>query len=165
MKHQGNILNMQNTHLKTRLMTIDKELTKRERLLKQLVLANKSNQGVGADLVLKMREERNLLPIFKQRVKDLQRELQERDASIRDKKRNPQFTRILELEIELASWQHEVQRLDSLMQDPTEENPLAEAEVDIHKGRCDKLKMEIEKLEKQKETLCSEVADLEAVHD
>jgi len=165
MKHQGNILNMQNTHLKTRLMTIDKELTKRERLLKQLVLANKSNQGIGADLVLKMREERNLLPIFKQRVKDLQRELQERDASIRDKKRNPQFTRILELEIELATWHHEVQRLDNLMQNPTQENPLATAEVDVHKQRCEQLTQELARLEKQFQTLSDEVGDLESTHE
>lgn len=165
MKHQGNVLNMQNTHLKTRLMGVDKELSKRERLLKQLVLVNKSNQGVGMDLVLKMREERNLLPIFKQRVKDLQRELQERDASIRDKKRNPQFTRILELEIELATWQHEVQRLDNLMQDPTAENPLAKAEVEVHQQRCDQLQQEQDELQQTFKSLCAEVAELESTHD
>lgn len=146
-------------------MGVDKELGKRERLLKHLVLVNKSNQGVGMDLVLKLREERNLLPIFKQRVKDLQRELQERDASIRDKKRNPQFTRILELEIELASWQHEIQRLDSLMQDPTADNPAALAEVEIHEKRCQIYNEEIGGLQKQLQNLSSEVAELESVHD
>lgn len=101
--------------MRTRLMTLERDAQKRQRVLKQLALLNKAQQGIGMDLIEKLREERNMLHIHKQRVLDLEAKVEGKESKIAATKRDLQFTRIIELQVEFASWQHETVRLTNLL--------------------------------------------------
>merc|ERR1712141_548001 len=99
----------------TRLMALERELRKRERLLEQMSEFNKVGQGISMDIIEKLREERNMLPNYRRKEQELRAKIAEKDAEIWKLKHDPQFTRIMEMQVEYASWQHEVKRLTSLL--------------------------------------------------
>mmetsp|Transcript_11853 Transcript_11853/g.26276 ORF Transcript_11853/g.26276 Transcript_11853/m.26276 type:complete len:584 (-) Transcript_11853:36-1787(-) len=146
LKCTTNTLAAENTKMRTRLMALERELQKREKLLQQMVLLNKAGQGVGMDVIEKLREERNMLPLLKRRAQDLQLRIEEKDLEIKGLKRDPQFTRIIELQVEYASWQHEARRLSVLLQEASPgTSEAAQCEVEIHQKRADKLEESLQK--------------------
>eukprot|EP00928_Gymnodinium_smaydae_P030455 TRINITY_DN22649_c0_g6_i1.p1 TRINITY_DN22649_c0_g6~~TRINITY_DN22649_c0_g6_i1.p1 ORF type:complete len:603 (-),score=121.37 TRINITY_DN22649_c0_g6_i1:386-2194(-) len=165
LKTATNNLDTETKMNRTRAMALERELQKREKLLRQLALLNKSGQGIGADVVERLREERNMLPIFKRKVQDLEAQIEEAEAEIRELKRDPQFTRIVELQVEYASWQHEARRLAGLIQ----ETDLAASdalrrEVEVHDRRVEKLEAEVNDAEEKRAALDADIAEVEADH-
>lgn len=151
--------------MRTRYMTIERELQKRDRLLRSLVQLRQSNSGLGIDMVDKLREERNLLPLYRRKVQEIQEQIEERDVDMKQMKRNLQFTHILELQMELASWQHEARRLSSLCLEPSlDSNVTAQKEVDVHLQRVSQLEVDLQNAEQKRSTLQQELADVEADH-
>lgn len=146
-------------------MALERELQKRERILRQLVLLNHAGQGLGVDLMDKLREERNLLPVYRRRTQDLLLQVQEKDAEIKRLKRDPYFTRIIELQVEFASWQHEARRLQGLLQEPSMEvNEAAKKEVEVHALRVQRLEAELQSAEEQKKSVLSDLTETETDH-
>lgn len=80
-------------------------------------------------------------------------------------KREAHFTRILEFQVELASWQHEGRRLNSLCQEPSmESNLTAQKEVDVYLQRVSQLEAEFSEAQERRSALEAELADVEADH-
>lgn len=166
LKRTANALSEDNMKVKTRMMTVERELGRREKLLRELVQANRSGHGVTMDLKDRLSEERNLLSIFKRKCAALAKNLEERERAIHALKREPRFTRIVELETELQPWVAEIRRLDALMRAPSVElNSVAYAEVEAHKRRAEvSCRLELEKLEKQRTRILGELRDAESEH-
>lgn len=165
LKCAANTLTEDTVKTKTRLMALERELQKRERLLRQMVLLNQAGQGLGTDIIEKLREERNMLPIYRRRAQELMVQIEEKDLEIKNLKRNAQFTRIIELQVEYASWQHEAKRLDSLIQESNPNaNPAAKREVEVQDERTQKLEAELQAVEGQRATLADELAEMEVDH-
>eukprot|EP00929_Paragymnodinium_shiwhaense_P073204 TRINITY_DN37248_c0_g1_i1.p1 TRINITY_DN37248_c0_g1~~TRINITY_DN37248_c0_g1_i1.p1 ORF type:complete len:617 (+),score=196.86 TRINITY_DN37248_c0_g1_i1:113-1963(+) len=162
LKTTANQIDKENTKARTRLMALERELQKRERLLRQLVLLSQNGQGIGLDLIEKLREERNLLPIYKKKAQDLQGLIADKEAEIKELKRDPIFTKIIELQIEYASWTHETKRLDGLLADP--EGEAARREVEAQKQRVDDLEAQLDGAEERRSAVESELAEVEADH-
>ncbi|CAE8688317.1 unnamed protein product [Polarella glacialis] len=165
LKCAANNATEENMRARTRLMALERELQKRDRLLQPLLQLKQAGMGVGLDVIEKLREERNMLPIFRRKAQDLQAQLDERDADIKRMKIAPNFTRVIELQVEFASWQHEMRRLDSLLKDPSpESNPASQKEAEVHVQRSAKLEGDLAALEKHRDSLVDEVAEVEADH-
>jgi hypothetical protein len=137
-------------------------------------MVNKGGQCVDMDIIEKLREERNMLPMVRKRSQDLQGQVQEKEQEIRDLKRDPLFTRIIELQVEYATWQHEAKRLGSLLQEAsTDANQVARQEVEVHEQRRidlqNKLKKEMAAREKATQDIGYTEGDhagwLESYHD
>lgn len=151
--------------MRTRLMALERELQRREKLLRQMLLLNKAGAGIGMDIIEKLREERNMLPIYRRKAQDLQAQIEEKDADIRNLKRDPQFTRIIELQVDFASWQHEAKRLEGLLQDPNpDSNDAARREVEVHERRVEALKEQLEKAKEKRESVAEELEDMKVDH-
>jgi len=165
LKTSANAIESENTKARTRLMAMERELQKRDRLLRQLMMLNKAGHGIGMDLVEKLREERNMLPIYKRRAQTLQTQIQEKDAEIKNLKRDPTFTRVIELQVEYASWTHETKRIEGLLLEPSVElNDAARREVEVHERRAENLEADLDKAEERRKELEAELVDVEADH-
>ncbi|CAE7252360.1 unnamed protein product [Symbiodinium natans] len=152
-----------NLRARTRLMALDKELNKRERLLQTMVKLNQAGVGLGLDLVEKLKEERNMLPLYRRKAQDLQQQIEERENDQKAMKRDPFFTRIIELQIEYVSWKQEASRLESLLSEPSPEaNPAAKQEVDVHQQRLEKLKEALTAAQSKREQVAEELQDMQA---
>eukprot|EP00931_Biecheleriopsis_adriatica_P041027 TRINITY_DN23495_c0_g1_i1.p1 TRINITY_DN23495_c0_g1~~TRINITY_DN23495_c0_g1_i1.p1 ORF type:complete len:634 (+),score=188.04 TRINITY_DN23495_c0_g1_i1:149-1903(+) len=166
LKCQGHSAAEENMRTRTRLMALEKELSKRERVLQSMVKLKQAGLGLGLDLIEKLREERNLLPIYRRKVHDLQSQMEDRDLELQKMKRDPFFTRVLELQVEYVSWKQEGKRLDSLLADPsTEVNDVARQEEEVHERRCTKLQQELEAAERQRDQVMEELEDAQAEHE
>eukprot|EP00927_Polykrikos_kofoidii_P026355 TRINITY_DN23496_c0_g1_i1.p1 TRINITY_DN23496_c0_g1~~TRINITY_DN23496_c0_g1_i1.p1 ORF type:complete len:638 (-),score=121.43 TRINITY_DN23496_c0_g1_i1:160-2073(-) len=162
LKCAANGIEKETTKTRTRLMALERELQKRDRLLRQLMAHSKAGQGIGKDLVEKLREERNLLPILKRKAQDLQAQIEEKDIEFRSMKRDPMFTRIIELQVEYASWQHEMRRLEGLLNEPSVElNDAARREVDVHEQRVANLEQDAADIEAKRSEVISELNTVE----
>lgn len=146
--------------LGTRLMAAEHELQRRDRLLKTMLALKKVDQGLGMDLLGKLREERKLLPIYRQKLKDVQDQIAGLDEEIRAQQHHERYTRIMELQVEYASWQHELQRLESILQDPL--GAAARQELDVNLERVTKLEARFTELQGKLQTLN---ADLSTARD
>jgi len=145
--------------MRTRLMTLERDAQKRHRVLKQLALLNKAQQGIGMDLIDKLREERNMLQIHKQRALELEAKVEGKESKIAATKRDLQFTRIIELQVEFASWQHETARLTNLLaQLPSN----VAQEHEAGKRRVRQLEEKLRATEAQRAKLVAEAVDIEA---
>lgn len=165
LKRTANSLIEDNTKCRTRLMVLERELQRRERLLRQMVLLKKAGQGIDMDILEKLREERNMLHIFRQKAQDLQGQVEKKDGEIRKLKRDPQFTRIIELQVEYATWQHETKRLESLLMEPSPEvNDAARQEVEVYARRAEKLGTALTVAEERRDKVAAELVELEADH-
>lgn len=151
--------------MRTQLQALERELQKRERLLGQLAALSRSGTGIGMDIIEKLREERNMMPIYKKKAADLRALVDEKDSDIRNLKRDPQFTRIIELQVEYASWQHETKRLESLLAEPSEEvNDAAKQEIQVHERRVQKLEDELDDVEDKQTKAEREFEEMETEH-
>lgn len=166
MKKSANSLAEENTKARTRLRVVERELQRRDRLLRQLAAMKKAGQGIDSDVIEKLREERNMFPMVRKKAQELQQQVEEKDKEIKQLKRDPQFTRIIELQVEYATWQHEVQRLRGLMQDPSvEANPVAQQEIEVHEARVYKLKSELEAATEKAKKVASDLRLMQGEHD
>jgi len=165
LKRTTNNLNEENTKTRTRLRVLERELQRRERLLRQLAMMKKAGQAIDMDLIEKLREERNMLPIVRRKVQELEAQVEEKEKDIRELKRDPQFTRIIELQVEYATWQHEAKRLDSLMKeaDP-ERNAVAGQEVEVHERRVGRLEVGLSEAGDRITKVSADVTDMEDNH-
>lgn len=153
LKRTANALSEDNMKVKTRMMSVGRELSRRERLLRELC---GNTAGISMDLLERMREERNMLPIFKRKCASLANGLEERERAIASLKREPRFTRIVELETELGTWQAEIRRLDTLLSIPVgqlELSSVAQEEAEAHQTRAEiVIKNELATLERHRRT-------------
>lgn len=125
-------------------MALERELQRRDRLLRTMVNLRDAGQGLGVDLIEKLREERGMLPIYRRKLQEVQAQIAERDHDIRSLKRDEKFTRIIELQVEFASWTHEAGRLDKLMKDVDGEAAQKDAEVHGVRARALQARLEEE---------------------
>ncbi|CAE8595796.1 unnamed protein product, partial [Polarella glacialis] len=139
LKLAANTTSKDTMRMRTRYMVLERELQKRERQLRSLITLSQNGGGLSMDLIERLREERNMLPLFQRKIKDLHGQIEERDVEIKRIKRDPQFTRIIELQVEYASWQHETRRLESLLQEPHSGAATSKREVEVHSQRVAKL--------------------------
>jgi len=166
LKRTANHLTEDNTKSRTRLMVLERELHRRERLLRQIVLMKKVGQGIDMDVLEKLREERNMLHVFRQKAQDLQGQVEKKEVEIRKLKRDPQFTRIIELQVEYATWQHESKRLESLLQEPSPEaNDAAKQEVEVYAKRAEKLGSALTAAQERRDKVAADLAEMEADHE
>jgi len=166
LKRTANNLTEDNAKSRTRLMALERELQKRERLLQEMMQLKKAGQGVGMDLINKLREERNLMPIYRKKAQDMQAQIQVKDSEIAAVKRDPTFTRIIELQVEYATWQHETKRLVSLLQEPSADvSSAAKREMEVHERRNQRLQVELQKAEERRTKVAAELSELEADHE
>jgi len=147
LKETANTLSEEKKKLGTRLMALERELQRRDRLLRTMASLTRSGAGLGTDIIDKLREERNLLPVHRKALQGVMAQIQERDEEIRAVKRDEKFTRIIEMQIEYATWQHEARRLSGLLSAP--EGELAETEARAHERRVEELQHRVQK-EQQK---------------
>lgn len=165
LKCAANTITEDTIKTKTRLMALERELQKRDRLLRQMALLQKAGQGINMDIIEKLREERHMLPIYRRRAQELQVQIEEKDQEIKSLKRDQHFTRIIELQVEYASWQHEAKRLDSLIQEPNPNvNPAAKREAEVQSERVQKLEAQLQAVEDRRANLADELAELETDH-
>lgn len=151
--------------MRTRMMALERELQRREKLLQQMMKFNAAGQGIGMDVIEKLREERNLLPIYRRKAQDLQAQIEMKDSEIQALKRDPQFTTIIELQVQFASWQHESKRLDSLLQEPSiDYNEAARHEIEVHERRVKALEEQLEKAKQKQDRLAGDLQEVEASH-
>lgn len=165
LKCAANTANEENMKMRTRMKAVERELQKRDRVLRQLAQLNKAGQGVGMDLIEKLREERNMLPVYRKKAQDVQALIDDKETKIKELKRNPQFTKIIELQVEFASWQHEVMRLDNLLREPSSDvNDAAKREIEIHEQRANKLENNLAAAEAARANVLDELSRTEADH-
>ncbi|CAJ1351862.1 unnamed protein product [Effrenium voratum] len=151
----------ENLRTRTRLMSLEKELNKRERLLQMLVKLSQANLPLGPELVEKLREERNLLPLYRRKAQDLQQLIDEREKDHKAMKRDPFFTRVIELQVEYVSWKQEGLRLEALLSD--EDKDAGKKEAEVYQTRVEKLTEEREAKEKQLQKVKQELEEEEAM--
>lgn len=159
LKQASNALSEENMKIKTRLLSMEHEFTRRDRLLKLVASNEKDGKGITQDVLEKLGDERNMIPILRRKEQDLRRQIEAKEEDVQKLKRHKDFTRIVELQVENTSWTRELLRLDSLLQNPSlEGNPVARAEVEVHKARVEKLEAQLRNAEERsqsaKETLC-----------
>lgn len=165
LKRTANSLSEENTKTRTRLRVLEREMQRRDRLLRELALMKKTGQCIDMSIIEKLKEERNMLPIVRKKAQDVQQQVEEKEAEIRELKREPQFTRIIELQVEYATWQHEAKRLDSLLEEPSPEvNPAARQEIDVHEERVRQLEAELADAGERRTKVADELADMETDH-
>jgi len=165
LKRASNSLNEENMKTRTRLRVLERELQRRDRLLRQLAMVNKGGQCVDMDIIEKLREERNMLPMVRKRSQDLQGQVLEKEQEIRDLKRDPLFTRIIELQVEYATWQHEAKRLGSLLLEAsTDANPVARQEVEVHEQRRIDLQNKLKKEMAARDKATRDIGYIEGEH-
>jgi len=146
-------------------MALDKELNKRERLLQTMVKLNQAGMGLSLEMIEKLREERNMLPLYRRKAQDLQQQIDEREKDQKAMKRDPFFTRVIELQIEYVSWKQEASRLESLMSEPSPEaNPVARQEIDVHSRRLDQLKQDLAAAQRKRQQVKDELQDMQEEH-
>lgn len=153
----------ENLRNRTRLMTLDKELNKRERLLQTMLKLNHAGLGLQPEIVEKLREERNImLPLYRKKAQDLQQQILERENDHKAMKRDVLFTRIIELQVEFVSWKQEAIRLDAMM---AEEEDVVKKEIAVHEKRIQDLKQELKAVKDQQERIQGELEDEKAWHE
>lgn len=144
--------------LSTRQMALDRELQRRERLLRTMVQLQNAGQGLGIDLIEKLREERNMLPIYRKKLQELEDAAAARDVEIRNLKHDEKFTHIIELQVEYASWQHECRRLQYLLEDMAAHDGSAlQKEVEVLSTRAEGLKEQLEEDRAKQENVEAEM--------
>lgn len=164
-KRAANSLSEENMKSRTRLRVLEREMLRRDKLLRQLALMKKAGQCVDMDIIEKLREERNMLPIVRKKAQELQQQVEAKDEEIRNLKRDPQFTRIIELQVEYATWQHEAKRLQSLLQEASPEvNNVARQEIEVHERRAEKLKEDLAAVGERKTKVAEELIEMEVEH-
>eukprot|EP00931_Biecheleriopsis_adriatica_P048659 TRINITY_DN28128_c0_g1_i1.p1 TRINITY_DN28128_c0_g1~~TRINITY_DN28128_c0_g1_i1.p1 ORF type:complete len:639 (-),score=144.52 TRINITY_DN28128_c0_g1_i1:86-2002(-) len=149
---------------RTRCLALDRELQKREKLLRAMIQAQQSGGGVSMEIIEKLREERNMLPIYHRKIHALHQEMQDRNDEMKKLKRDPRYTRIIELQVEMASWQHETKRLEHLLEDKSLDTPVAQSEVKAHEELILKLEAELAAQNDIHSTRKDELKDLEEDH-
>lgn len=165
LKRTANTLNEENTKTKTRHRVLERELQRRERLLRQLAMIKKAGQCIDMDLIEKLREERNMLPIVRKRAQELLLQIEDKDTEIRELKRHPQFTRIIELQVEFATWQHEANRLDSLLHESSPEaNNVARQEIEVHERRVGQLEDQLAAAGEKNTKVAADLEEMEGDH-
>eukprot|EP00933_Yihiella_yeosuensis_P039664 TRINITY_DN33778_c0_g1_i1.p1 TRINITY_DN33778_c0_g1~~TRINITY_DN33778_c0_g1_i1.p1 ORF type:complete len:640 (-),score=132.26 TRINITY_DN33778_c0_g1_i1:230-2149(-) len=151
---------------RTRLMALERELQKRERMLVSMLKLRQAGLGLGVELFEKLREERNMLPLYRRKILTLQSEMEERNADLRKLKRDPNFTRVIELQVEYTSWQHETRRLESMLQEIGAGEPsTAQRELEAHRKQAESLEATLKAYEKRLATMEDELADVEEDHN
>jgi len=165
MKTTSNTVSEDTLKLKTRLMGVERELVKRDRVLRQMIQLNQAGQGISMDVIEKLREERGLATLYKRKLQDLIGNIEEKDTEVRQLKRDKHFTDIIELQVEYASWQHEAERLGSLLEEPSVElSDVAKQEVDVMREYVDELQMALKVAQKKKEEVQAELVEVEVQH-
>mmetsp|Transcript_5825 Transcript_5825/g.10390 ORF Transcript_5825/g.10390 Transcript_5825/m.10390 type:complete len:838 (+) Transcript_5825:2555-5068(+) len=100
LKHQNNQLRDENTRLKTKLSTLDRELSRREDTIYEL-------KGIRSPVVKKTQA----LVSLKQGVRELKLCIEEKDREIADLKKNIKGTKLGEMQIEIQAYVDECTRL------------------------------------------------------
>lgn len=161
MKCQINSTSEENLKNRTRLMALTKEKNKRDRLLQTMVKLNRQGLGLGPEIVDKLREEYNImLPLYRKKAQDLQQQMLEREKDHKAMKREVDFTRIIELQVEFVSWKQEAKRLELMKED----EDAAKKEAEIQQKRVDQLTKELAEIKKQQSTAQEELNEEEEGH-
>lgn len=165
LKRTANSLREENLKTRTRLRVLERDLQRRERLLRQLALTKKAGTCVDMDIIEKLREERNMLPIVRKKAQELHLQVDAKDEEIRELKRDPQFTRIIELQVDYATWQHEAKRLASLLQEAApESNNVARREIEVHEQRAEKLQKDLSAAGERRKKVALDLQEMEVDH-
>lgn len=137
----------ENLRNRTRLMALTKEKNKRDRLLQTMVRLNHEGLGLGPEIIDKLREEYTImLPLYRKKAQDLQQQILEREKDHKAMKRELDFTRIIELQVEFVSWKQESRRLESMMkQDPE----AVSKEAEMQEKRVKQLSQELAEIKRQ----------------
>jgi len=128
-------------------MALTKEKNKRDRLLQTMVRLNHEGLGLGPEIIDKLREEYTImLPLYRKKAQDLQQQILEREKDHKAMKRELDFTRIIELQVEFVSWKQESRRLESMMkQDPE----AVSKEAEMQEKRVKQLSQELAEIKRQ----------------
>ena len=164
-KTTSNTISEDTMKIKTRLMGLEREIVKRDRILKALEHVNQYGPGITMDILEKLREERGLASLYKKKAQDLIVQIEDKDKDVRQLKQDRHFTDIVERQVELASWQHEAQRLASLLKEPSPElNDVAKQEIDVLTQYVEKLKSELSNVEEKRDSVETELAEFKGEH-
>lgn len=168
LKAAANSIAKETMIVRTRCRAMEPELQKREKMLRSMISSHQMGTGLSMETIEKLREERNLLPIFNRKVQSIQQEIHERERDIQRLKQDLRFTKIIELQVEYVTWKHESRRLDALLRpdlvDGEGNTRAASVDCEVHEGQVEKLKAELASQEKLRAKIQEELADIEVDH-
>eukprot|EP01135_Chromosphaera_perkinsii_P004070 Nk52_evm1s268 gene=Nk52_evmTU1s268 len=111
LKKMINALKEERKILKHNYQRLEVESKKKEKKLED-ILAGKPSVGPGRDSL----RESSLVSILKLKVKECEKQVQEKDSEMQKMKAQCNYTRMVELEVELETYQNEIQRLCSILE-------------------------------------------------
>lgn len=168
LKASSNAMAKESLVVRTRLRAMEPEMQKREKLLRSMITAHQVGTGLSMEEIMKLREERNLLPIFNRKVQALRQELEDREVDIKRLKQDKRFTKIIELQVEYVSWKHESRRLDALLRpdvvDGEDDTTAAAVDCDVHRDQVEKLKAELASHERLRAKVQEDLLNIEEDH-
>eukprot|EP00930_Biecheleria_cincta_P026080 TRINITY_DN18446_c0_g1_i1.p1 TRINITY_DN18446_c0_g1~~TRINITY_DN18446_c0_g1_i1.p1 ORF type:complete len:629 (-),score=131.25 TRINITY_DN18446_c0_g1_i1:113-1999(-) len=168
LKASSNAIAKETLMVRTRLRAMEPELQKREKVLRSMITSHQMGTGLGIEIVEKLREERNLLPIFNRKVQALKEELEDREADIKRLKQDKRFTKIIELQVEYVTWKHESRRLDALLRpdlvDGEDDAAVATVDCEVHRDQVEKLKAELAAQETRQARVQEDLVNIEDDH-
>jgi chromosome segregation ATPase len=139
LKKCGTAFSLENTRLRTRVQMLDRELGRRDRVLRDLSDLKTQRKALSKEKLEKIREERNMIIVYRKSCANFQLELDKKEAEVHELKRNLTFTSLVELDIDRAVWADEEARLRGLVANASDQNPSATSEVQAWRKHIDNL--------------------------
>ncbi len=110
-KMTANFFKEENIKLKTKVQMIEGELSKKEKLVDDLLMQQENYQPTGKVGVGKVKLESHLTMNLKRKIKDLQTQVQVKSEEAEALRRNIKSTKITEIEVEMKLYMDECTRL------------------------------------------------------
>jgi len=144
LKEAANYAMHEQTLLSTRHKAVERELHRQERVLHTLRQMQALDVGISNDFLNMLKLERNRLPVFQRKLQDLTAAIAERETKIGALKHQSQFTSLIELQVELATWQHEARRLGSMLEEISlgMESGQLKIETELYQERANRFQTE-----------------------
>jgi hypothetical protein len=139
LKKCGTAFTLENTRLRTRVQMLDRELGRRDKVLRDLSDLKTQRKALSKEKLEKIREERNMIIVYRKSCANFQVELDKKEAEVHELKRNLTFTTLVELDIDRAVWADEEARLRGLVANASDQNPSTASEVQAWKKHINTL--------------------------
>ncbi|CAD7943563.1 unnamed protein product [Amoebophrya sp. A25] len=162
-KKETHALKQKQMKLAARQKLAERQLGRRDKSMKQVADSASANAPVPVGLLENLKQlNHNGVGLYKRKRAELESHLQEKDARIAELKKEPLFTKIVELEAILTCYQNEFTRLQRLQRDS--QGHLSDAgqeEIEVLKKMVTSKNAEVDALIKRKTRQAAELEEAE----
>ncbi|CAD7963124.1 unnamed protein product [Amoebophrya sp. A120] len=179
-KKDTHLTKQKHMKLAARQKQMERQVQRREKALFEVTKANRNNVPVPVNLLEHLSQANtNAIPLYKRKRQELEDVLREKDSKIAELKKEPLFTKIVELEAILSCYQNEFHRLQQAYQQSLggssagggsssssskqgSGGEIARQEIAVLQGMLQSKNMEMDALVRKKAKHVDEVAEQES---